>query len=421
MSDYRINRRSLLKASAVAGVTALTTGKLRAGVIPNGKTTGTKVLVHLFCHGGADALGLVAPVNDTTYRNVLRPTLRLGAPGEGTALDGLPIDSTFAMHPGLSPIHSLFAPGAGNLAIAHATGYTPSSRSHFSSTDLVHWADVSGSATGGWLNRLAQVTSGGASDAAVRLLSVGENAVPKIITGDYPHFSVDSTAALAFQTISADVETYCRSIVGQSSSLSQNPTLNGIRKGCVDAFQLVDHFSSINPGSYAPASTYPNSHLGENLSQIAEVIKADLGVQAFFTIMHGWDHHTNLWSNLAGKTVDFADSLAAFVADLGVLMNDVVVVVQSEFGREALENGSAGVDHGMGGLMYVIGGSSVGGQVHGAWPGVGISSLSSGRFLAPVNDYRDVFCDVLVNHFGLTNSELNFVFPGHLHTPIGIM
>ncbi len=102
-------------------------------------------------------------------------------------------------------------------------------------------------------------------------------------------------------------------------------------------------------------------------------------------------------------------------------MNDVVVVVQSEFGREALENASAGVDHGVGGTMFVIGGTSQGGQVHGTWPGVEIANLHSGRFLAPVNDYRDVFCDVLVNHFGLTGSELDYVFPGHLHTPIGIM
>lgn len=421
MTDFKLNRRTLLKASAVAGVSALSTQNLAGAVLRKPARGGTKVLVHLFLHGGADALSLVAPVNDNTYRTVLRPTLRVGAPGEGTALDGLPMDTTFAMHPDMAPLHALFTPNAGKLAVIHAAGYTPASRSHFSSTDLVHFANNSGTTAGGWLNRFAQVTSSGPSDATVRLMSVGNNAVPKIIKGDYPSFAVDSTSALAFQSSGTDIETYYRSMIQQSSSLSQNPTLNGVRKGCNDAFELIDHFTTINPNNYAPASTYPPDELGTQLAEIAEVIKGDLGVQAFFTVSHGWDHHSNLWNNVSNKANSFAPGLAAFVADLGPLMNDVVVVVQSEFGREALENASAGVDHGMGGTMFVIGGTSQGGQVHGVWPGVDIGSLSSGRFLAPANDYRDVFSDVLSSHFGLSPAELNFVFPGHTHTPLGIM
>jgi uncharacterized protein (DUF1501 family) len=210
-------------------------------------------------------------------------------------------------------------------------------------------------------------------------------------------------------------------MIQQCSSLSQNPTLNGVRKGCNDAFELIDHFTTINPSNYAPASTYPPDELGTQLAEIAEVIKGDLGVQAFFTVSHGWDHHSNLWNNVSYKAISFASGLAAFVADLGPLMNDVVVVVQSEFGREALENASAGVDHGMGGTMFVIGGTSQGGQVHGVWPGVDIGSLSNGRFLAPANDYRDVFSDVLASHFALSPADLDFVFPGHTRTPLGIM
>jgi uncharacterized protein (DUF1501 family) len=239
--------------------------------------------------------------------------------------------------------------------------------------------------------------------------------------GDYPSYGVDSTSGLSFQSSGTDIETYYRVMLQQSSSISRSPALSGTRKGCNDAFALVDHFTTIDPNNYGPASTYPGHEIGGQLAEIAEVIKADLGVQAFFTVMHGWDHHSNLWNNVSYTTTNFAAALAAFVADLGPLMNDVVVVVQSEFGREALENASAGVDHGVGGTMFVIGGTSQGGQVHGTWPGVEIANLHSGRFLAPVNDYRDVFCDVLVNHFGLTGSELDYVFPGHLHTPIGIM
>ncbi len=143
------------------------------------------MLVHLFLHGGADALSLVAPVNDNTYRTVLRPTLRVGAPGEGTLLDGLGLDATFAMHPDMAPLHALYTQTSGGLAIVHAAGYTPSSRSHFTSTDLVHWADNTGFSDGGWLNRFAQVTSSGPSDPAVRLMAVGDNSTPKIIMAAY--------------------------------------------------------------------------------------------------------------------------------------------------------------------------------------------------------------------------------------------
>ena len=184
MSKHTMNRRDLLKASAVVGAAAMApTELLRAAQCQSaksgGKLLGNKVLVHIFQHGGADALSLVAPTTDTTYRNVLRPTIRVGSPGEGTNLDGLALNSTFAMHPSMAALHALYGSGVGNLAIIHAVGYSPSNRSHFVSEDIVEKAtNLNLSTSDGWANRFAQVTSQGAADAPVRLLGLGMNRMP---------------------------------------------------------------------------------------------------------------------------------------------------------------------------------------------------------------------------------------------------
>jgi uncharacterized protein (DUF1501 family) len=153
------------------------------------------------------------------------------------------------------------------------------------------------------------------------------------------------------------------------------------------------------------------------MKQIAQLIKADVGVEVAFADIGGWDHHVNevgprasvgVLANVLG---DFGNSLAAFYQDLGDRMEDVVVVTMSEFGRTAKENGNRGTDHGHANAMFVMGGPVQGGKVYGKWPGLAPEQLNDGRDLALTTDFRDVLGEAVYAHLG--NRAIRSVFPNY--------
>jgi uncharacterized protein (DUF1501 family) len=171
-----------------------------------------------------------------------------------------------------------------------------------------------------------------------------------------------------------------------------------------------------NPQRYAPqhGAAYPGSQFGQRLRQIAQLIKAGVGLEVAFADVGGWDTHVNqggATGQLANRLDDFARSIAAFVADLGDRMEDVLILTMSEFGRTARENGNGGTDHGHAGSMFVIGGGVQGRRVHGRWPGLAPEQLNEGRDLALTTDFRAVFAEVASKHLGA--SKLDRLFPGY--------
>jgi uncharacterized protein (DUF1501 family) len=149
------------------------------------------------------------------------------------------------------------------------------------------------------------------------------------------------------------------------------------------------------------------------MKQIAQLLKADLGVEAAFTDVSGWDTHQNQGSvngQLANRLKDFSDSIAAFWRDLGDGASNVTLVTMSEFGRTARENGTGGTDHGHANAMFVLGGEVKGGKVYGRWPGLDNEQLNEGRDLALTTDYREVLGEVVARTLGAGNLEM--VFPG---------
>jgi len=175
-----------------------------------------------------------------------------------------------------------------------------------------------------------------------------------------------------------------------------------------------------DPGKYTPApgADYPKGRFGDSLRQLAQLIKANLGVQVAFADIGGWDHHVNEGSTegqIANVLSDFSQSLAAFWTDLGDLGEDTVVITMSEFGRTARENGNRGTDHGHANVMFVLGGPVKGGKVYGRWPGLDQSQLYEGRDLALTTDFRQVIGEAVARHMGNTN--LKAVFPGFENQP----
>jgi len=105
--------------------------------------------------------------------------------------------------------------------------------------------------------------------------------------------------------------------------------------------------------------------------------------------------------------------------NLAAHWRDTVVLVVSEFGRTAAENGSRGTDHGTGGIALALGGAVEGGRVLGRWPGLGRSDLLDGRDVRPTTAYESLFKGVLHGHLGIAEAVLEQrIFPDSRSLPL---
>jgi uncharacterized protein (DUF1501 family) len=183
-----------------------------------------------------------------------------------------------------------------------------------------------------------------------------------------------------------------------------------------EMFEAVKILRAANPRQYLPrnGAVYPNSQFGQRLRQIAQLVKADVGLEVAFADVGGWDTHVNQGAStgqLAARLDDFARSIAALVTDLGDRMADVTIMTMSEFGRTVRQNGNGGTDHGHASALFVIGGDVKGRKVHGTWPGLEPEQLYEGRDLALTTDFRSVFSEVAAKQLGAT--RLDALFPGY--------
>jgi uncharacterized protein (DUF1501 family) len=182
-----------------------------------------------------------------------------------------------------------------------------------------------------------------------------------------------------------------------------------------ETFEAVKMLKAADPAKYQPAVgvLYPNTPFGNSLKQIAQLLKANLGVEAAFSDIGGWDTHQNQGAatgQLANRLTEFANSIAAFWKDMGTDAENVTLVTMSEFGRTARQNGTGGTDHGHANVMFVLGGQVKGGKVYGKWPGVANEQLNEGRDLAVTTDFRNVLGEAAYKTLGSRNLEV--VFPG---------
>jgi uncharacterized protein (DUF1501 family) len=408
-----ITRRIFLRNSALAvvGTAAVPSFLTRAafGAFENGGRT--KRLVVIFQRGAADGLNIVVPYAEPQYY-AMRPSINI--PRKAV----IDLNGFFGLHPSLSAFQPLWRQG--RLAIVHAAGSPDTTRSHFDAQDFMETGTPGVKVTeDGWLNRSLHAIPGGAPATAqnspFRAIAFGPS-LPRILSGSEPavamnninDFSVGgknpkgSPAATAFEAM---------------YDHSSDSVLHGTGEETFDAVKML---KAADPGKYTPASgaDYPKGRFGDGLRQLAQLIKANLGVQVAFADISGWDHHVNEGAaegQLANVLTDFSQSLAAFWTDLGDLGEDTVVVTMSEFGRTARENGNRGTDHGHANVMFVLGGPVKGGKVYGRWPGLDQSQLYEGRDLALTTDFRQVIGEAVARHMG--NKNLANVFPGYDNQP----
>ena len=297
-----------------------------------------------------------------------------------------------------------------HLAIVHAAGSPDNTRSHFDAQDYMESGTPGVKSTeDGWLNRaLAGLKEPDASP--FRAVAMG-GAVPRTLAGTVPAVAMSDIRGFAVGG---------RGPAGNAASNSfeamYEQSVDSVLHGTGnETFEAVKMLKSADPEKYTPAAgaDYPRGRFGDSLRQVAQLVKANLGVEVAFADIGGWDHHVNEGSvqgQIANLTKEFSQAIAAFWIDLGDLGEDTVIVTMSEFGRTARENGNRGTDHGHANVMFVLGGPVKGGRVYGRWPGLQPGQLYEGRDLAVTTDFRQVLSEALNRHLG--NSNLAKVFPG---------
>src|SRR6266404_7739031 len=356
-----ITRRIFLRngALAVVGTSVLPSFLTRAAFGASDPGVRSRRLVVIFQRGAADGLNIVVPHGEPSYY-AMRPTINIP---KKSVLD---LDGFFGLHPAMTSFEPLWKQK--HLAIVHAAGSPDPTRSHFDAQDFMESGTPGVKVTDdGWLNRaLRDLPPDNSPDKpAFRAIGLGQS-LPRILSGKEP--------AVAVKTLKA-----------------------------------------ADPTHYTPAANanYPKVRFGDDLKQLAQLIKANLGVQVAFADIGGWDHHVNEGSTqgqIANVVSEFSQSIGALWIDLGDLAEDTVIVTMSEFGRTARENGNRGTDHGHANVMFVMGGPVKGGKVYGRWPGLDDRHLYEGRDLEVTTDFRGVLSESLLRHLG--TKELPTVFPG---------
>jgi uncharacterized protein (DUF1501 family) len=405
-----ITRRVFLRNGALAiAATAAVPGFLARAASASGASDGDKRLVVLFQRGAADGLNIVIPHAEPSYYT-MRPTIRVP---RNAVID---LDGFFGLHPAMAPLLPLWKER--RLAFVHAAGSPDPTRSHFDAQDFMESGTPGVKTTlDGWLNRVLHAVP--ASRTAFRGLALGPS-LPRILLGDQPAVAVDDVRQFGVGAGDTSATTHVDTIEAMYEH-TDDGALRGTGRETMEAVRML---KAADPAKYTPTrdAKYPDGRFAQSLKQLAQLIKANLGVQIAFADIGGWDHHV-AEGNTAGRLPtllhEFAQALSAFWIDLGTYAENTVVVTMSEFGRTARENGNRGTDHGHANVMFVLGGPVRGGKAYGRWPGLEPSQLYEGRDLAVTTDFRTVLGEGVVRHLG--GSNLEPVFPGFDNGPSGFL
>ena len=419
-----MQRRHLLRSAAAAGLAWTAIGRTAfaatstAGAAP---LPGNKRLVVVFLRGAVDGLSVVVPYSEGAYYRE-RSTIALARPGQdGGVFD---LDGHFGLNPNLAPLMPLWQ--SGKLAFVQASGSPDPTRSHFDAQDYMESGTPGRKGTpDGWLNRLLGaeppvVVQADAHAGVTRGISVGAT-LPRIWAGPNPVANIANGARATKPTLldRPQVSKAFDSLYAGDDAMSKAYRESQQSRAEVNEAMSPAAREQMVADNGAPL---PNG-FPDDAGRLAQLMRRDPNVQIAFLALGGWDTHVNQGGakgQLANRLQPLGQGLAELATRLGPVFDDTTVLVISEFGRTARQNGTGGTDHGHGNVMWALGGNIAGGKVYGRWPGIDASALNEGRDLAVTTDFRQVLAGVCMNNLGLPDNKLATVFPGFDGPPLNI-
>jgi uncharacterized protein (DUF1501 family) len=367
-------------------------------------------LVVVYLGGGNDALSTLVPYKDANYYS-RRPTLAVPAGSVlqvGSDRSGVEL----GLHPQLDGLRSIF--DGGRLAIIQRTGYENSSRSHFTGFDIWGTANPGNAQGAGWLGRYLDTLSS-PLDPLVAWNTQRETPRPLMArTVGVPAIPNPATYSFASPNGAAEAVHERTAQVRISSHLPvDRPHLAFVNSTAQAALGTLDRVATV--ASYQPATTYPNSGFAQALRAVAGAMSRGIGTRVFWVQTGGYDTHAAQGVNQGAyfnlmNTLD--DGLKAFYDDLQSQsqLNSTLVLVYTEFGRRISENGSAGTDHGAGGVMMAMGGLVRGG-IYGTAPNLNPDPANptlenNGADVRFETDFRSVYARVLDGWLGASSNAI---------------
>ena len=399
-------RRDFLKTSLGASTlvslgsavpTLLGRPALAAG--PKGRADDT-ILVVVQLAGGNDGLNTVVPYEDDQYaRN--RPTLRLPA-GELHK-----IDSLLGFHPQMQAFSQLYKEG--HLSVLHGVGYPNPNGDHAAA--MRDWQTAKPHQTNcqtGWLGRAIDEVCGG-----------GQTDVPAVFVGQIPRpltLNAENTVVPAIRSLDeltlrtmgpaaggVDHRRRLAELARLSRPAEKDPSLDFLRRGSLEAYAGSKRLEEAQSRTSAGAAKYPPFQLAETFKIVSRLIRAELGIRVFCTELGGaepggFDNHANQRHNHGALLRQLSESVAAFVHDLerDKLLDRVLLMTFSEFGRTVKENGRRGTGHGSAAPVFLAGGKVKGGLV-GEHPNLADLENGGQKFHT---DFRRVYATVLESWLG---------------------
>lgn len=406
-----MQRRDFLHALSAGAALMLPLGRSSwAATSADARPTKNKLIV-IMLRGAVDGLNVVAPVGDANYAR-LRPTIGLGMPGmENGAID---LDGYFGLHPALAPLMPLWQQK--KLAFVHASGSPDPTRSHFDAQDYMESATPGRKNTqDGWMNRMVTQLPG--ESTASRALSIGP-VMPRILAGAAPAMNLANGAAGVKANVldkPAVAAAFDQLYAGDNRVAKVYAEGKDAHRDVMSAAEKREMQAADN------GAPLPNG-FPDDAARLAQLMRNEAKIQLAFVALGGWDTHASQGAGtgqLANRLAPLAQGLAVLAQRLGPLFDDTTIVVMSEFGRTARENGNGGTDHGHGNVMWVLGGGVAGGKVLGEWNGVGDAALNEGRDLPVTTDFRSVLAQVAEKHLRLGDKQLVQLFPALPHKSLG--
>ncbi len=397
-----VTRRGFMKGGALALVgTSIVPAFLTRSIYAemDKVAAANKKLVVIFQRGACDGLNVVVPYQEKNYY-AMRPSIAIK---QNEVID---LNGFFGLHPQMAAFKPLY--DQGHLAIIHAAGSPDPSRSHFDAQDYMESGTPGVKITqDGWLNRALQ-NAPDAKPTAFRAVALGTQ-VPRTLQGKIPAIAVANLADFSVAGKGPQTSPISNAFQAMYDE-STDSMLHGTGQ---EMFEAVKMLKAADPAHYHPAAgvAYPNGAFGNSLKQVAQLMKANLGVEAAFSDIGGWDTHQNQGAatgQLGNRLKEFSESIAAFWKDMGDDAENITLVTMSEFGRTAKQNGTGGTDHGHANVMFVLGGQVKGGKIYGMWPGLNNDQLNEGRDLKVTTDFRNVLAEAAYASLGARNLEAIF-------------
>ncbi len=401
-----LNRRQFLRYGTLAGASSLCALGARELWSPQrslGQSRSSPRLIVILLRGAVDGLNVVVPYRESAYYEA-RPSVAIPEPGQPEG--ALPLNDRFGLHPALEALMPLWK--SGDLAFVHACGSTDATRSHFDAQDYMETgAPGNKRIKDGWMNRLLTVLPPGKITQAV---SIGDQK-PLILSGSKQVTNLPlGQKAIRRQPIdNVPVQKAFDRLYQGDDALAR-----AYKRGRDARTALLAEFSAemiqASKGAPSPISA------ASDLKRLAKLLSGSSQTQVATISFGNWDTHVNQGGSqgqLATRLRGLGEGIYQLTQSLGSTFQDTTIVVMSEFGRTARENGNQGTDHGHGNVMWILGGKVRGQQVYGDWPGLAETQLYQGRDLAVTTDFRDAIASLLMQHMGLNQTHLAQVFPGY--------